>query len=56
MGTDLYVIYDWMRDNGKALRSTVEKVYGATPSSPATNGREPVHAAADAAKARPPHA
>jgi hypothetical protein len=22
------VIYDWMRDNGKALRSTVEAAYG----------------------------
>jgi 2-keto-3-deoxy-L-rhamnonate aldolase RhmA len=57
MGTDLYVIYDWMRDNGKVLRSAVEAVYGAAPSAPSTNGREPVAAGvADGAEARPPHA
>jgi 4-hydroxy-2-oxoheptanedioate aldolase len=61
MGTDLYVIYDWMRDNGKALRSTVEAVFGATsgPMAVSSNGREPaasVAATADTAEARPPHA
>ena len=34
MGTDIYVIYDWMRDNGRALRSTVEAVFGAAPTRP----------------------
>jgi 2-keto-3-deoxy-L-rhamnonate aldolase RhmA len=57
MGTDLYVIYDWMRDNGKALRSTVEAVFGATTSLSSSNGREPATiAVADTAEARPPHA
>jgi hypothetical protein len=46
-----------MRDNGKALRSTVEAAYGAS-ASMSTNGREPVAAGAraDTAEARPPHA
>ena len=57
MGTDLYVIYDWMRDNGKALRTTVEAVHGAAPSTPSSNGRERgTPAVADTAEARPPHA
>ena len=57
MGTDLYVIYDWMRDNGKALRTTVEAVYGAAPSTPSANGRRrAAPAKADTAEARPPHA
>src|SRR6185437_13177347 len=34
MGTDLYVIYDWMRENGRALRSAVEAVHGAAPTRP----------------------
>ena len=55
MGTDLYVIYDWMRDNGKALRGMVEAVHGAAPTQPSTNGREP-GSVADTAEARPPHA
>ena len=54
MGTDLYVIYDWMRDNGRVLRDAVEKVYGAAPAA------RPAGAAAggiaDTAEARPPHA
>ncbi len=60
MGTDLYVVYDWMRDNGKALRTTVEAVFGATTSLASPNGREPagtpVAVLADTAEARPPHA
>ena len=55
MGTDLYVIYDWMRDNGKALRNAVEAVYGAT-TSPSAPAASTVPAAADTAEARPPHA
>ena len=55
MGTDLYVIYDWMRDNGKALRGLVEEVHGAAPAEASTNGREPA-SVADTAEARPPHA
>jgi 2-keto-3-deoxy-L-rhamnonate aldolase RhmA len=70
MGTDLYVIYDWMRDNGRVLRSSVEAVYGASPSNAIGPAWETMHAAggaanghetgptpvADTAEARPPHA
>jgi len=56
MGTDFYILYDWMRDNGKALRSTVEAVFGAAPRSASTAGRTGEAAAADTAEARPPHA
>ena len=54
MGTDLYVIYDWMRDNGRALRDTVEAVYGA--SSSALAAPSTAAGRADTAEARPPHA
>lgn len=67
MGTDIYVIYDWMRDNGKALRSTVEEVFGTTPSRPvgpawatsflpSANGHGEASTVADTAESRPPHA
>src|SRR3954452_5035930 len=59
MGTDLYVIYDWMRDNGRALRDTVEAIHGAAPSSgAASNGHVPEALAEvpDNMEARPPHA
>ena len=59
MGTDLYVIYDWMRDNGKALRNLVEEVHGQT-SGPiaSSNGHVPAGTpdVEDTAEARPPHA
>ena len=56
MGTDLYVIYDWMRDNGKALRTTVEAVYGASPAMGSSGNGAAMGAMADTAAARPPHA
>ena len=58
MGTDLYVVYDWMRDNGKALRTMVEGAQDNAGSARSDNGREPAMAshAADTAEARPPHA
>ncbi len=59
MGTDIYVIYDWMRDNGKALRGLVEEVHGETSGpAPSTNGRVPAGTPGkeDTAEARPPHA
>ena len=59
MGTDLYIIYDWMRDNGKVLRNAVEKVFGAAPTS-SSDGRTALAAGAgavaDGPDVRPPHA
>jgi hypothetical protein len=71
MGTDIYILYDWLRDNGKVLRSSVEKVFGAAPTRPigpawatsfvdggSSNGHAGCEASsvADTAEARPPHA
>ena len=52
MGTDIYILYDWLRENGAELRKLVEAAEGAAPSSAsggATSGGE-------GAEARPPHA
>ncbi len=55
MGTDLYVIYDWMRDNGKALRTAVEAVYGESPAA-GSAGSGAMGSMTNTSQARPPHA